>query len=106
MKTGKLINIFLSGVLITLSLSNCTDDFEKINTNQLVLAEVDQSSIGNVFASAEYNGLFYNGWQWQIAENLFADLYVQYYSNIATGFPTDRHFMMLNWLDGAWDFFY
>ncbi len=72
----------------------------------MVLAEIDPATIGNVFACAEYNGLFYNGWLWQVAENLHADLYAQYYSNKAPGFQTDRHFVNLDWLDLAWDYYY
>lgn len=106
MKTSRLINILLTGLLIVIFLSHCTGDFEEINTNDMVLAEIDQATIGNVFASAEYNGLLYYGYYWQVAQNIFADFYVQYYSNKNTTFNTDRHFMNLDWLDMAWDIFY
>jgi hypothetical protein len=106
MKTNKLINILLSGLLIGFSFSSCTSDFEEINTNQRVLAQVDPATIGNVFAYAQYNGLLYGGYSWQIAENLFADLYVQYYSDWQTKFQTDRHNMNLDWSDAAWSIFF
>lgn len=50
MKTNKLINIFLSGLLGVFLFSGCTGDFEKINTNNRVLAEIDAATIGNVYA--------------------------------------------------------
>jgi hypothetical protein len=106
MKTNKLINILLSGLLIVFSFSGCTSDFNEINTNQRVLAKIDASTIGNVYASAEYNGLLYGGYSWQIAENLFSDLYVQYYSDWQTKFQTDRHNQNVDWSDAAWTTFY
>jgi hypothetical protein len=101
--------IILSGLITSLSLNKCTGDYEKINTNQLVLADIDRGTVGNVFASAEYHGLLYDlFWpgSWQVSENLFADLYAQYYSNRAQGFQTDRHGINLDWLDIAWDGFW
>jgi hypothetical protein len=106
MKTNKLINIVLSCLLVVFSFSSCTKDFEEINTNQRKLANVDASTIGNVFAYAEYNGLLYGGGSWQIAENLFADLYVQYYANWQTKFQTDRHNQNTDWSGAAWDTYY
>lgn len=106
MKTNKLINIVLSCLLVVFSISSCTSDFEEINTNSRVLASVDASTIGNVFAYAEYNGLLFSGGSWQIAENLFADLYVQYYSNWQTKFQTDRHNQNTDWSGAAFDNFY
>lgn len=105
MKTNKIINILLSGLLVVFSFSSCTSDFEEINTNQRVLAEIDPATVGNVYASTQYNGLM-NGWDFQTYQNLFADLYVQYYSNWQTKFATDRHNINLDWLNGAWGGFY
>jgi hypothetical protein len=106
MKTNKLINILLSGLLVAFSLGGCTDDFKEINTNQRVLAQIDAATIGNVYASAQYNGMLYGGYSWQIAENLFSDLYVQYYSDWQTKFQTDRHNQNVDWSDAAWTTFY
>ena len=105
MKTSKLINILLSGVLVLFSFSSCTSDFEEINTNQRVLAQIDPATIGNVYASTQMNGLM-NGWDFQTYQNLFADLYVEYYANWQTKFQTDRHNLNLDWLNGAWGGFY
>lgn len=106
MKTNKLINIVLSCLLVVFSFSSCTKDFKEINTDQRVLATVDAATIGNVFAYAEYNGLLFGGGSWQVAENLFADLYVQYYANWQTKFQTDRHNQNTDWSGSAFDNFY
>lgn len=105
MKTNKFINILLSGVLIIFLVSRCTGDFEQINTNQRVLAQIDVATIGNVYASVQYDGLL-SGWNFQISQNLFADLYSQYYSNWQTKFQTDRNILNRDWLNSAWSGFY
>jgi hypothetical protein len=105
MKTNKLINILLSGLLGVFLFSGCTGDFEDINTNQRVLAEIDVATIGNVYAAVQYDGLL-SGWNFQISQNLFADLYSQYYSNWQTKFQTDRNVLNRDWLGAAWSGFY
>jgi hypothetical protein len=105
MKTNKFINILLSGLLGTYLISGCTSDFEEINTNKRVLAEIDLATVGNVYAGVQYDGLM-SGWNFQISQNLFADLYTQYYSNWQTKFQTDRHVLNRDWLGLAWGGFY
>src|ERR1035437_4734713 len=106
MKTNKIIIFLMSGLLVASLFSSCTSDFKQINTNQRVLAKVDALTIGNEFAYGEYNGILYGGYSWQIAENLFSDLYVQYYSDWQTKFQTDRHNQNVDWSDAAWTTFY
>lgn len=110
MKTSKLINIILSSLLVVCSFSSCTNDFEEINTNPYIYEQVDSTKIGYVFAQAEFRTLlgdFYSFvYDFQIMENLFADLYVQYYSNRQVWFNTDRHNVNLDWADGAFEGFY
>ena len=105
MKKQLIFITFLSSLLIGFLITGCTKDFEKINTNKRVLAELDVATIGNVYAYCQYNGLM-NGWAFQTSQNLFADLYSQYYSNIQTKFPSDRYIQVGGWLDGAWRSFY
>ena len=105
MKTNKLINILLSGLLGAFLIGGCTDDFEDINTNKRVLSEIDAATIGNVYAGVQYDGLM-QGWNFQTWQNLFADLYAQYYSNWQTKFQTDRNLINRDWLGGAWGGFY
>jgi hypothetical protein len=110
MKPNKLTNIFLSSIVVVSSFIGCTKDFEEINTNPYVYEHVDSTSIGYVFAEAEYRALLgdlYSWWyNYQTMQNLFADLYVQYYSNIQPWFNTDRHNVNLWWADAAFEGFY
>ena len=105
MKTNKLINILLSGLLVAFSFSSCTDDFQDINTNKRVLAEVDIATIGNIFAYQQYMSLELSG-SFQIFQNLFSDLYVQYYANWQQAFQTDRNVINVDWLNAAWNTWY
>ncbi len=105
MKKRSIFFVFLSTLLFALLFAGCTKDFEEINTNKRVLAELDKATIGNVYAYCQYHGLM-NGWAFQTSQNLFADLYAQYYSNIQTKFPSDRYILVGGWLDGAWRNFY
>ena len=95
----------MSGLLGAFLIGGCTSDFEEINTNKRVLAEIDPATVGNVYAGVQYDGLM-RGWNFQISQNLFADLYSQYYSNWQTKFQTDRNVLNRDWLGVAWGGFY
>jgi len=95
----------MSGLLGIFLLGGCTDDFTDINTNQRVLSDIDLATIGNVYAKVQYDGLM-SGWNFQISQNLFADLYSQYYSNWQTKFNTDRNLLNRDWLGYAFNGFY
>jgi hypothetical protein len=94
-----------AGVLMVyaLGMSSCTKKFEEYNTNPTKLTELDASGVGNAYAAAQYRGLTAS---WQTFQSLFADLYSQYFANIAQNFPSDRNVMVGNWLNGAWGAFY
>ncbi|VAW24385.1 Cell surface glycan-binding lipoprotein, utilization system for glycans and polysaccharides (PUL), SusD family [hydrothermal vent metagenome] len=104
-KMKSIFNFLLAIILVSVLFSGCTEDFEEINTDTRVLAELDKATIGNVYAYCQYRGLM-NGWSFQTSQNLFADLYSQYYSNVQTKFPSDRYILVGGWLDGAWSGFY
>jgi hypothetical protein len=108
MKTNKLINILLSLLLTIFTFNSCTKDFEEINTNKRVLADLDVATVGNVFAQGQWmTQVLSDIWAgWQISENLFADLYVQYYACTAAYFQTDRHNLNQDWSDSHWNSFY
>ena len=91
----------LAGLLMTFLISSCTSEFEDINTNRRVLAELDRATIGNVFAYVEFGVTNHHGY-FQISQNLFADYYCEYYGNTQTKFPSDRHVLVGGWLNAAW----
>jgi len=88
----------------------CTNNFEEVNTNPRVLTEdflrANPSSLELAFGQAQYfsvNGLH---WRFQIAQNLFSDLWCQYYATTAVNFDSDRYTQVGRWADLAWGSFY
>jgi hypothetical protein len=88
----------------------CTDSFEETNTDPLALdiGALEESQVlqGQAFAQAQYvsvNGLH---WRFQISQNLFSDIWCQYYATTASGFDSDRYVQVGRWADLAWGSFY
>ncbi|WP_420321347.1 SusD/RagB family nutrient-binding outer membrane lipoprotein [Flagellimonas sp.] len=96
--------------LLGAMLIGCTSDFAEINTNPLVLdtGALEESQVlqGQAFAQAQYvavNGLH---WRFQISQNLFSDIWCQYFATTASGFDSDRYVQVGRWADLAWGSFY
>jgi len=105
----KKLMIFIIPIVIimtALGINSCTSGFEELNTNKTKLTAVDQASIGNAFANAQWLGVFGDRGPFQLMESLFADLHSQYYATVAVYFPSDRNVMVGGWLNGAWSAFY
>jgi hypothetical protein len=89
-------------LVLTLILSpSCTKEFEKINTNGSAIGSIDSTSLSFLFSHAQ-NAAVYSSYDYQIAQNLFADLYAQYFSLVATYFPSDRYNLRMDWLIAHW----
>ena len=54
-----------------------------------------------LFAAAEQQGTN-SGWNYQVAQNLFADQYAQYFANTTTYFPSDRLVIRMDWIGALW----
>ncbi|MGX1928566.1 SusD/RagB family nutrient-binding outer membrane lipoprotein [Flagellimonas sp. 2504JD4-2] len=96
--------------LLGAMLTGCTSDFTEINTNPLALdiGALEESQVlqGQAFAQAQYvavNGLH---WRFQISQNLFSDIWCQYFATTASGFDSDRYVQVGRWADLAWGSFY
>ncbi|GAA4304894.1 SusD/RagB family nutrient-binding outer membrane lipoprotein [Compostibacter hankyongensis] len=95
---------YRSAILMTgtvLLLGACTKDFDKINTDHTKLKDVDKQQVPYLFSFAEAASSN-KGSSYQTAQNLFADLYAQYYATTSTGFQTDRYSIRYDWLDIGW----
>ena len=49
------------------------------------------------------NGLH---WRFQISQNLFSDLYAQYFATTQSNFDSDRYLQVGRWSDLCWGSFY
>lgn len=91
--------LLLLSSLISLS---CTKKFDKINTDRNAIATVGSSELPFLFAKAEGSAMP-NIWNYQIAQNLFADQYAQYFGCTATYFPSDRLNIRMDWVGAAFN---
>ena len=88
----------------------CTNDFEEVNTNPRALTEdflrSNPSNLELAFGQAQYYSMNGLHWRFQISQNLFSDLWCQYYATTAVGFDSDRYTQVGRWADLAWGSFY
>jgi hypothetical protein len=80
----------------------CTDNYDDINTNKNKISVLGPSQIPFLFSKAQSTATN-NGWNYQIAQNLFHDQYAQYFANTTTYFPSDRLVIRMDWIRAAWN---
>jgi hypothetical protein len=94
-------NKFIYQVLLFVGLAStvlsCTRNFDEINTNPSALTSVGKLEFGYMFTRAE-SGACMNQGYYQTVQNLYTDLYAQYFSLNTTSFSTDRYVMNDGWL--------
>ncbi len=102
------IKLLIFSLSVSFIIEGCTENFEELNTNPLALTEdkVDASLIGLAFAQTQYNTVNGLNWRFQISQNLFSDIYCQYYATTQSNFDSDRYTQVGRWADLAWSSFY
>lgn len=101
----KLVKISVIGLLAGSTssiLNSCTGDFEEINTSKIALTSLSSTDLPYLFARAQQQAS-YAGGTYQTAQNLFADLYAQYYATTTPNFQSDRYFMHRTWINSHWN---
>ena len=108
MKKIKYLTITALALVVGFGVNSCTDDFEEINTDPLALTadKVDGSLIGLAFAQTQWNTMNGLHWRFQISQNLFSDLYAQYFATTQSNFDSDRYLQVGRWSDLCWSSFY
>ena len=86
----------------TICLWSCTKKFDEINTDRNTVATIGSAELPFLFAKAEASAVP-NIWNYQIAQNLFADQYAQYFACTATYFPSDRLNIRMDWVGAAFN---
>jgi hypothetical protein len=106
--TSPLLNIrpitFLLGSLVLFSLA-CTKNFPAVNTDKNSIASVSPATLPFLFSHAEEVGTV-NEANYQIAQNLFADQYAQYFACEATYFGSDRLVINQAWVGANFNPYY
>ncbi len=108
MKSVKYITAVFLVLGLSLGINSCTEDFEELNTrpDALIADQLDVGLLGKAFAQGQYFSMMGESWRFQIAENLFSDLFAQYFATTAANFDSDRHVEVGRWIDLAWSSFY
>jgi hypothetical protein len=96
---GRLLVAFLCSGVFFLS---CTKDYTNINTNKNSIATVGPAELPFLFSKAQ-SVATNNQVNYQIAQNLFADQYAQYFACNATYFPSDRLVIRQDWVGAAFN---
>ena len=108
MKKSIIISLF--SVLGIGLLTTCTEDFTETNTNPLALStaalEGNEGLQGQAFAQAQFYGVAAYEDFYQISQNLFADLWCQYFATTQSFFDSDRYVQVGSWSNSAWGAFY
>jgi hypothetical protein len=84
--------------------SGCTDKFDEFNTDETKLLNLTSTEFPRLFSRAQAASSFIN-WRYQYAQNLFADLYSQYFFITAT-YTYDRYSWLSGDLDVPWRVIY
>ena len=104
----KRININLLSGLLTctvLLLAACTKNYKDVNTDKNSIPTVTPSTLPFLFSHAEEVGTV-NQANYQIAQNLFADQYAQYFACEATYFGSDRLVINQAWVGANFNPYY
>jgi hypothetical protein len=88
-------------LVVIASFNACTSEFDELNTSKTQLASLGKNEYPFLFSKAQTEAS-YAFWKYQVAQNLFADLYAQYYATTATYFPSDRNVIRMDWMQWHW----
>ena len=101
-KRYKSLSAGFAFLAILFFVAGCTKNYDKINTNSNAVASVDASQIPFLFTRAE-SAAPNSQYNYQVAQNLFADQYSQYFACDATYFPSDRLVIRQDWVGAAFN---
>ena len=105
-KYYKSLTIILLAILFISPIA-CTKKFDEMNIppTSLIASKIDVNLLGQAFAQVQYFGLF-GGANYQQANNLYADLYAQYFSTTHPNFNSDQFQEISAWSNTNWSRFY
>jgi Susd and RagB outer membrane lipoprotein len=96
---GRILTTFLCCGVLFLS---CTKNYNNINTNKNSIAKIEPAQLPFLFSEAQ-SVATNNEANYQVAQNLFADQYAQYFACNATYFPSDRLVIRMDWVGAAFN---
>lgn len=95
------IKLVCLAMIVIAGFNSCTSEFDELNTSKTQLASLGKNEYPFLFSKAQTEAS-YAFWKYQVAQNLFSDLYAQYYATTATYFPSDRNVIRMDWMQWHW----
>lgn len=95
----RMSSALLSGWLLLMS---CTDNYDSVNLDPSKLLDVESAEVPFLFSKA-LSVAPNNQANYQVAQNLFADQYAQYFACSAAYFGSDRLVINQNWVGAAFN---
>jgi hypothetical protein len=93
---------YLTLICVGTLLASCTKKFDELNKDRNAIATIGAAELPFLFAQAEKSSVP-SIWTYQVAQNLFADQYAQYFACTATYFPSDRNVIRMDWVGAAFN---
>ncbi len=97
--TMQRIPLFL---LIIICFSNCTKNFDSMNTDASKISTIGPSQYPQMFAYAQMT-VTLSPDNFEIGEGTLASVYSQFFGQAAHSFPTDRYVIRQDWDPAAWN---
>lgn len=88
---------YILPLVLAATLNGCTKNFEDMNTNPGSLTEAGKREMPFMFSKAQSSAAINQGY-YQTTQNLYADLYAQYFALNTNSFQTDRYLINDGWL--------
>ena len=89
-------------ISVSVILAGCTKKYAEINTDRNSIATIGPAELPFLFSRAQEEATP-SIWNYQVAQNLFADQYAQYFACTATYFPSDRLVIRMDWVGAAFN---
>lgn len=88
---------YILPLALTMMLGSCTKNFDSMNVDPSGLTGVGKGELPFMFSKAESSAGINQGY-YQTVQNLYADLYAQYFALNTNSFQTDRYVINDGWL--------
>lgn len=102
LKKFNLFKVFFILTIAGLFCISCTKNFTEVNTPKNALI-MDESLIGQAFAEAQWGTL---SGQYQVGQNLFADIYAQFFATTHRNFNSDQFMEVAAWTNIRFNYLY
>ncbi|MGV3556551.1 SusD/RagB family nutrient-binding outer membrane lipoprotein [Larkinella arboricola] len=96
-KTLRFVGLGVLGIVAT----SCTEDFVEMNKSKTAVVVLTPNEFPKLFSQALSQGSHHPSYQ--TGQNLFSDLYAQYFATTTPNFLSDRYFINMSWINSHWN---